>query len=61
MKKTIIIDGNKYFYTDGKIRRQLSEFAMNSLYVEWVKAGAEIHRQKGMGGRVEWIWIEEGQ
>lgn len=60
MKKTIIIDGRKFFYTDGKQRKQISEFTMNRIYLDWKRTGAEIHRKKGMGGRVEWIWIEEG-
>ena len=60
MKKTIIIDGRKYFYTDGKVRKELNEFDMNMMYVNWKRAGLEVHRKRGMGGRVEWIWIEEG-
>ena len=59
MKKTIIIDGRKFFYSDGKSRRQISELAMNQIYLAWKHAGAEIHRKKGMG-KIEWIWIEGG-
>lgn len=61
MKKTLIIDGRKFFYNDGKNRRQVSELTLNQIYLDWKRAGAEIHRQRGMGGRVEWIWIEEGR
>lgn len=58
MKEMIIVDGRRYFYTDGVIRKQITKKQADAIFQQWLADKRQIKRQWAMGGRVTQCWVE---
>lgn len=58
-KELLIVSGSVYAYTDGKEKKCLRKREAETLFHTWKDAGKKIHRRYGMGGKVNYIWIDE--
>ena len=61
MKKTLIISGRNFYLNDEEkgIRKEISEFELNRIFIEWKKAGKRIYEKYGMNGKMHWLWVYE--
>ena len=58
MQEMIIVSGRKYFYTDGKVRKQITAKEGEKMFQGWKAEGKNIKRRYTMGGKVVQCWYE---